>query len=126
MAVKRANKTIEFDFEQWSNLARTDPGVFEEYRTKLCEQMISDAPLEQRARLRRLQWRIDAERQRHKTPMGSCVAITGMMWESMYGKNGLVCALHRLLTSETGPQAFHPAQSATVLSFRGKTPQKNQ
>ena len=43
--------------------------------------VIEQAPPEHRARLRQLQFRIDLERRRAKTPLGATVRLQSMMWE---------------------------------------------
>ncbi|MCU0841868.1 MAG: DUF3135 domain-containing protein [Thiobacillaceae bacterium] len=82
-----------FDFDEWANLARNDAAAFELRRREVVEQFIAQAPAHQRERLRRLQWRIDAERRRYKHPLKSCLAIYDMMWDSLYGGHGLLEAL---------------------------------
>lgn len=82
-----------FDFDEWATLARNDASAFERRRRQAVEQVIAEAPEHQRERLRRLQWRIDAERRRYKHPLKSCLAIYDMMWESLYGGHGLLEAL---------------------------------
>ena len=121
----RADSHNNVDFEKLALLASTDPVGFEVWRRSLVEQFIDDAPPRYRTRLQRLQWRIDAERRRHKAPLGACVAISGMMWESVYGRNGLASALSDLLRTSSGLSESRQPQSATVLPLRGK-PRPNE
>lgn len=95
-----------FDFDEWANLASNDAAAFELRRREAVEQFIAQAPEQQRERLRRLQWRIDAERRRYKHPLKSCLALYGMMWDSLYGGHGLLPALLALrdLKPGTGPR----------------------
>lgn len=71
-----------FDFAAWSRLARADPDGFEAARRAAIEQAISigDDP----DHLRRVQWRLDAERQRARTPLKACLRISSLMWETFF------------------------------------------
>lgn len=106
-----------FDFDTWATLAKEDAAAFERRRKELLEQFIAQAPQHMQERLRRLQWRIDAERRRHKHPLKSCMALHAMMWESMYGSGGLLEALNSLRDPLLG-QSQRPARSGDILPFR--------
>jgi hypothetical protein len=96
---------FEFDFDEWAALARSNPSEFEARRQALLDgflQQFSDA--DQR-RLRGLQFRIDMERRRARTPMAGCIRLSSMMWDSVVGPNGLRNALNRFL-------AFYPEHPA--------------
>ncbi len=84
----------EFSFDEWKNLASKDPEAFERQRERLIRETINQAPAEHRSRLLRLQWRVDMERKRQANPMASCVKLSRMMLDSVYGENGLVSALN--------------------------------
>lgn len=76
-----------FDFEYWRDLAKKDPEAFEAAREQEINQYISGLANEDvQDRMRRLQWRVEMERKRSKSPMDSAVRIYDMMWESV-GKN---------------------------------------
>ncbi|MBI3773134.1 MAG: DUF3135 domain-containing protein [Gammaproteobacteria bacterium] len=87
-------KPEEFEFEDWKSLAESDPEAFEAKRQHLLGMIIAAAPDHYRRRLQRLQWRIDAERQRSSNPLSACMRISGMMMNAVYGKDGLVDALN--------------------------------
>ncbi len=70
------------DFDQLKEMAENDPEQLEQLRIRLCEQVIQDAPEKYRRRLRGLQFRLDMERRRAKSPMTACIAISGMMHDS--------------------------------------------
>lgn len=70
----------DFDFLAWSRLANADPAGFEAARRKVVEAMIVIG--ENPEQLRRLQWRLDAERRRARTPMKACLRISSLMWEA--------------------------------------------
>ena len=81
-----------FVFDEWKELAETNPEAFEFTRQRMIESLIAEAKASDR--LKRLQWRIDVERQRSKTPMSACVRISSMMLDSVYGETGLANALN--------------------------------
>ncbi len=109
--------TPHFDFDSWALLAKEDPDAFEERRRELLEQVIAQAPEHLQARLRGLQWRIDMERRRYKHPLKSCIALHVMMWEAVYGKGGLLEALHRL-REPLQPELATEGYTARILPFR--------
>ena len=83
-------------FDQWRELARSDPAMFEACRREVIAEAIRSAPPQRRERLERLQWRIDRERERHPDPMAACARLSRMMWESVHGPGGLVAHLREL------------------------------
>lgn len=106
-----------FDFDTWATLASQDAAAFERRREELLAQCIAQAPEHLQDRLRRLQWRIDAERRRYKHPLKSCLALHAMMWESLYGSGGLLEALNSLRDPLLG-EPRKPARSGDILPFR--------
>jgi hypothetical protein len=101
-----------FDFDAWAQLAKTDPPAFEARRKALIEQTIECAQPHQRERLRRLQWKVDQIRDRSSHPLGACVKISDMMWNSLAGTGGLRDALLRLGSAPDTPQP-----TARILRF---------
>lgn len=71
-----------FDFAAWTRLAQADPVAFEVARRTAVEQAITIG--NDPDRLRRMQWRVDAERRRARTPMKACLRISAMMWEAFF------------------------------------------
>jgi len=118
------NKDKEFDFEYWSELAKQDPAKFEEQRKQVVDNYISTIPSEvTQDRMRRLQWRVNRERELAKNPMDATVRIYDMMWDSV-GKN--LDALQDLAELLAGnhlqhPRVFKESQAATILPFRSHT-----
>ena len=106
----RTSRT-EFDFDGWRHLAEHDPNAFERRRREAVERVIQRAPEPKRQRLRALQWRIEQLRRR-STPLGACVQLTRMMWDSVTGERGLMEALQ----GRTGPPAAERA--AQILPWR--------
>jgi hypothetical protein len=117
------NFCFSFDFDEWSRLAKDDPSAFEERRIALIEAYLRQFPQPGQRRLRGLQFRIDMVRRRARTPMGACLKISSMMWESLLGRHGLKTALDALLgypsQSVLAPPLPSPgATSARILPFR--------
>lgn len=88
------SESVPFVFEEWAELARTNPEAFEQQRRQQIESVISSVSSRQRNRLERLQWRIDMERHRATTPLSACMRISGMMMDALYGERGLVKAIN--------------------------------
>lgn len=120
------NDTQEtFNFDAWCALAKSDPEAFEIQRRAVLEQLINAAPDHIQQRLHSLQWRVDMERARAKNANSACVNIYRMMWNRVYGENGLLDALDGLLNAAAGSGHGQIAQSpvrdpksADVLKFR--------
>lgn len=70
------------NFDKLRHLAQNDPDELERLRIQLCEELIHEAPENYRRRLRGLQFRIDMERRKAKSPMAACITISGMMHDS--------------------------------------------
>ncbi len=91
----------EFDkwFEEMSELAKKDPEEFEKRRKELIEEVIQQAnPIHQK-KLRQLQWRIDMERKRCKTPLASCIKLHEMLWNLLVNaENSFLEAVESLKT----------------------------
>jgi hypothetical protein len=116
----------DFDFDEWSALAKSDPAAFEQKRLDLIEDFLNSLPHHDQKRLRGLQFRIDMERRRARTPMAACLKLSAMMWDSLMGSRGLKNALDSLLTATLSPAlqpapAQPPVRNAHILPFR-KTP----
>lgn len=88
------NSITTFVFDDWKDLAETNPQDFEQKRRDFIDSFISKASSRYRSRLEGLQWRIDMERRRSSTPLSACVRISSMMFDSVYGDAGLLSALN--------------------------------
>ena len=107
------------DFEQWADLAESDPAAFEKLRREAIEAYIASVPEPNRERLRCLQWRIDQERRMARTPLGACIRLSRMMWHTVLGPGGLrdrFLEVSALLNGEE-PDAAVKAPSPRVLRF---------
>lgn len=104
----------KFDFDEWSKLAATDPQAFERRRRHAVEQLIKDVPKERQPRMRGIQWHVDMIRRKYRDPRVCAQRVFNMMWDSVYGRKGLLDALR--LDPEVSLQPS-TAKPATVLSF---------
>jgi len=114
-----------FDFDHWLALARDDPAAFEAERRGLIEALILRAPPVRQRRLRGLQFRIDMERRRARTPMAACVRIQSLMWDSLVGPDGLYDRVSDLsapslhsVPNRPDPKKG-PRPCATIIPFPG-------
>lgn len=69
-------------FDDLVTLAQDDPAALEDLRMQLVNAVIDSAPPHLQPRLRGLQFRIDMERRRAKTPMAACIKISAMMHDT--------------------------------------------
>lgn len=113
-------ESLHIDFKEWAKLASADPEAFEEKRGELVESFIRSVPTEsRRKRLRHLQWKIDGIRHRSQSPIGACMKITNMMWDSVYGEGGLLETLKGNISFEKQAIAVSDTVSANnVIPFR--------
>lgn len=109
----------DFDFDEWATLARNDPEAFELRRREAIQAVIDDAPAEQHARLRGLQFRIDLERSRSTTPLSACIRLNRLMWDQFALLRESLDELNAELSGhrERVPRPMPP--SAEVLAFPG-------
>ena len=105
------------EFDQLRQMAQKDPEGLERLRVQLCDQLIQSAPEAYRRKLRGLQFRVDMERRRAKTPMAACIAISGMMHDS-FDRLRQVLNEAASNASSTDSQQAEAATAATVLPFR--------
>ncbi len=105
------------DFDKLLELAEKQPGELERVRIELCERVIAEAPEAYRRKLRGLQFRIDMERRKAKSPMAACIAISGMMHDSF---DRLRHALNQASghTSMSASTLSQETEAAKVLPFR--------
>jgi hypothetical protein len=104
----------QFEFEQWARLARENPEEFERRRTAVIEAVIARASPRLAPRLRGLQFRLDVERLKARTPLGAAVRMQTLMWEQV---EQLRTALNQLTASPAGAQQPTTAGCGKVLQF---------
>lgn len=111
--------STDFDFDAWRKLASEDPDEFERKRQATIDEFLRNVPESKRRRLRGLQFRIDMERRRARTPMGACIKISSMMWDSLVGPEGLTTALNSLIHGGHYPikEPASSRRSAHIVAF---------
>ena len=110
-----ASEWQRVDFDEWSQLANRDPEGFERRREALIEDFLRRQHPHRRERLRRLQWRIDRERERSGSPLGACLRLSDLMWDSFAGAGGLLEQLRALREGAAPARRRRPAE---VIAFR--------
>lgn len=104
-----------FEFESWMALAQADPPEFERRRQHAVERIIESARTP--TRLRGLQFRIDMERRRSRTPYKSCLRLYEMMWDSFTDLDDM---LNRYIRANpSSPGRTGPVRgTAKIIPFR--------
>lgn len=109
--------------DQMIEMAVSNPEELERLRAKHIEHAITSAPVHMQQRLRGLQFQIDGKRRVHSTPMGSCIAISKMMLQSV---SKLSAALHGSVDNEfsdierADPKQSSASTSAMIIPFPNK------
>ena len=80
----QATEENQLDFDNWMEMAKSDPEQFELMRLDAIDEFIESAADDRKIHLRRLQWRIDMVRERAGSPMAATLAISKMMWDAFH------------------------------------------
>ena len=83
----------DFDFDEWSYIAKTDPEKFELMRQQLIDDVLAQVPDHLRQRIKQQQWQIDQICKQADSPLAACIQISQKMWDSVYGEKELLTAL---------------------------------
>ena len=100
------------EFEYLAKLAQENPAQLEDIRLRSVEAIIKAAPVEMQQRLRGIQFRVDCYRRIHKNPLGACMEISKLMYDSLHQLNGV------LNKGVIPGESFVNAEPAKVLAFR--------
>ena len=109
-----------FDFDYWKKLFETDPKAFETRRQEVIDNEICRAPQATQRRLRMLQWKIDATRRRYKHPQVSSTKLFEMMWDKVYGSNGLLEALTTPYVKASDAPESPPTKNVVPIQRDGR------
>jgi len=71
------------DFETLIELSKTDPRALDRIKQEASAALIDEAPAKYQQRLRGLQFQIDMEVRKAKSPMEGCIRISQLMQESL-------------------------------------------
>ncbi|MDX1319491.1 MAG: DUF3135 domain-containing protein [Oceanospirillum sp.] len=69
-------------FDVLMDLARNNPEQLENIRKSMSEEIIQDASPRIRHKLEGINFKVDMERQRSKTPLQSCIRVAALMHDS--------------------------------------------
>ncbi len=69
-------------FDVLMDLARNNPEQLENIRQSMSEEIIQDASPRIRHKLEGINFKVDMERQRSKTPLQSCIRVAALMHDS--------------------------------------------
>lgn len=78
---------MKFSFDEGVKLALENPAAFEQYRKQLLEYEIQCSHPQNQRRLKGVQFKIDMERRKSKTPMASCIKAYALMMDYFYDKH---------------------------------------
>ena len=120
MARQKIIMADPFDFDAWTELWHRDPAAFEEARRVAVEALII-----KRAgyiKLHRLQWRVDAERRRAKTPLNACLVLSTMMWDAFAEMQTEIFPLNNVLIEMREPRQLVLAYSASMIPLSKEPP----
>ena len=118
--METANKhlmSIEFDFKEWAELAKSDPDRFEAKRSRVINEAIRRVPADRQRMLRGLQWKVDRVRELKRTPLAACMAISDMMWNTFSDLHHSYVKLAEIKPGKRLPTESRP--SATIIAFPG-------
>lgn len=104
------------DSDRLLELAKNDPEGLERIRQEACEALIGEAPQRLQRRLRGLQFQIDMQRRRSKTPLDACIRISEMMHDSVWS---LRTALNNsTVQNDSSNQLETDMPAAQVIPFK--------
>ncbi|HAG96573.1 MAG: hypothetical protein CMK83_23720 [Pseudomonadales bacterium] len=106
------------EFDKLREMAQRDPEQLERLRIELCDRLIQEAPEKYRRKLRGLQFRVDMERRRAKSPMAACIAISGMMHDSFDRLRNTLNEAAGNVTPGYMESTADDGEAAKVLPFR--------
>ena len=99
----------EIDFDDWVNLALSDPDAFEALRESKISAYLEKVSDSRKQRMRCLQWKIDKIREKNKdSALAACYTISELMWETFDH-------LRNVLHSSEAVQENHPQHAASRL-----------
>ncbi len=115
---------MDFDFNDWMELAQRDPAAFENRRKATIKDAI-DRSASNRRCLEGLQFRLDMARRRSSNPMAACIRLHAMMMD--YFHSGFRSALQSVDKKRAVPPAASRYQGGgEVISFPKRSGKKRE
>lgn len=114
------------DHETLTELSKSDPKAVEKIRKEAIDAIIRSAPEPYKRRLRGLQFQIDMEVRRSKSPLDSCIRVSAMMHKTLDKMRDSMGELVKSATPSrpeiVQPEAVEPAieeaqPTAKILPF---------
>ncbi len=107
----------DFNFDQWMRLAREDPARFERQRRITIDAFLKTLPPSRQKVLRGLQWRVDMEIRRSRSPLGACIRLYNLMLDSVRKQQSLWLAVldGKKISASFGTASTFPRHN--VVSF---------
>jgi hypothetical protein len=107
------------DVETLMEIAKKDPDALDRIKQEAVNALIESADESHQQRLRGLQWQVNMELNKSKTPMEGCIKISGMMHEKLWElRAALQSEEERELEAFYESDMGHMEQSAVILPFR--------
>lgn len=107
----------ELSFDDWCRLHQADPQQFESCRLKVLNDLIDSSPMESRARLRGLMFRMEGESRRSRSRLGYNLRLSAMMMEMLDDMRAQIHLLCAGDIDELEKQVLKP-DSAEIIPFR--------
>jgi len=105
-------------YESLIKLAEDNPSEFEAKRDELISEFIKSLPEKYQKRMACFQWRIDRIRDKTKTPIEACIAISNMMFDSVNKLHKQAREIQMELAGEISEYQRAPKPLAKILEFR--------
>jgi hypothetical protein len=113
---------MDFNFDEWAELAKSDPAEFEERRQQTLRVAIEQAPARHRRRLEGTLFRIEANRAKAKSPLHHAILASQLMWASFEemraSLNGVSGTPHQPEKCAKPSGVHGERKSATITKFR--------
>ena len=110
---------MDFSFDECMKLAIEDPEAFENYRLEVLKKIMDRARPECQQRMKGIQFRVDMEKRKSRTPMATCIKLNEMMLDFLYDE--LESSVNRFLSKQKSIIAkmskVDDKKSATILPF---------
>ncbi|MFL0803149.1 MAG: DUF3135 domain-containing protein [Agarilytica sp.] len=100
-------------FDELRRLAEQSPERLEAFRTREIEALIARAPEQLKRRLRGLQFQVNCQRRLHRSPLGSCIAISKMMHESLVKLQAVLNGSH----TQPSYESYDDPRQSNVIPF---------
>jgi len=109
---------LDFYFNEWAFLAKTDPALFEQRRREYVNAFVIRSGA-RRDRLEALQHKIDQQREQAATPERAVLAISELMCASLSELGGEMAKLLKEMRRLKPDELLHAAAEVQQAALRG-------